>query len=127
MGRRRFVDEAGSAAEGVVFPLLLSPGPAAAPFAEAFRARFGRPADYAAAYTYDAIGLLVAAIGKAGLNRARIGDAVRDLSPWTGVTGTVTWDALGSNARPAPLGTVRGGATVVLEPAAVAGNVGRAR
>ncbi|MBE3068785.1 MAG: ABC transporter substrate-binding protein [Planctomycetes bacterium] len=109
MGRRRFVDEAGPAAEGVVFPLLLAPGPAAARFAEAFRARFGRPADYAAAYTYDAVGLLVAAIGKAGLNRARIGDAVRDLSPWTGVTGTVTWDALGSNTRPAALGTICGG------------------
>lgn len=121
MGRRRFVDEAGPAAEGVVFPLLLAPGPAAARFDEAFRARFGRPADYAAAYTYDAVGLLAAAIGKAGLNRARIGDAIRDLSPWTGVTGTVAWDALGSNTRPAPLGTIRGGVAAALEPAGAGG------
>ena len=58
--------------------------------------------------TYDAVQLLVAAVRQAGLNRARIGDALRDLSPWDGVAGTVRWDTLGGNTRPAHLGTVAG-------------------
>ncbi len=110
MGRRRFAEEAGQAAEGVVFPLLYHPEEASAPFAKAFESRFGKPPDYAAAHTYDAVRLLVEAMGKAGLNRARIGDAVRDLSPWSGVTGTMTWDGLGgNNGRTVRLGTIRGG------------------
>ena len=115
MGRRRFADEAGRAAEGVVFPLLYHPEEASAPFAKAFEGRFGKPPDYAAAHTYDAVRLLVEAIGKAGLNRARIGDAVRDLSPWSGVTGTMTWDGLGGNCRTVRLGTIRGGRIAAAE------------
>ena len=120
MGRWRFLEEAGPAAEGVIFPLLYPPPGDPADFAQAFQARFGRPPDYAAAHAYDAVRLLLAAIGKAGLNRARIGDAVRDLSPWTGVTGAVTWDPLGSNTRAVRLGTIRQGAVRPLEAAAAA-------
>ena len=109
MGRRRFLEEAGAAAEGVVFPLLYVPQEASQPLVKTFEARFGRPPDYAAAHAYDAARLLIAAIGKGGLNRARIGDALRALSPWQGATGTVTWDATGSNTRPVPLGTIRNG------------------
>jgi len=119
LGRRRFVAEAKAAAEGVLFPLLDDPrsdDPAgaarAARFRETFRKRFQREPDYAAGCTYDSIGLLVAAIRKAGLNRARIGDAVRQLSPWEGVAGTIRWDTLGSNARPVRLGTIQGGRVV---------------
>jgi len=112
MGRQRFLDRAGAAAEGVIFPLLFDPRKSPSEFAGTFKARFGRNPDYAAAHTYDAVQLLTAAIGKAGLNRARIRDAVRDLSPWTGVTGKVEWDGSGSNTRTVTLGTIRDGRAV---------------
>ncbi|OHB72364.1 MAG: hypothetical protein A2V70_16405 [Planctomycetes bacterium RBG_13_63_9] len=120
MGQRRFLEEAEAGAEGVVFPLLYhgdGPGgceakPAQSPsrkFAEEFRSLHGRSPDYLAAHTYDAVGMLIAAIDKAGLNRARIRDALADVSPWAGVTGTITWDSLGANARSVRLGTVNDG------------------
>jgi branched-chain amino acid transport system substrate-binding protein len=127
MGRRRFVEEAGRAAEGVVFPLLYQPQAASAGFARTFRVRFGRPPDFAAAYTYDAVRLVVAAIDRAGLNRARIGDAVRALSPWTGVTGPMKWDLLGSNVRDVRLGTIRDGAVVPVEATDAARDAGGVR
>ena len=68
------------------------------------------PPDYAAAHTFDSVNLLIAAIRHGGLNRAKIGDALRSASPSAGVTGPITWDSLGSNTRPVALGTIaRGG------------------
>jgi branched-chain amino acid transport system substrate-binding protein len=126
MGRRRFLEEAGDAAERVFFPLLYSVGcvertgnekgafhaPYEGRFAEAFEARTGKPPDYAAAHAYDAFRLLIAAVRTAGLNRARIRDALSALSPWSGVTGTVQWDPLGANSRPVALGTIQHGRVV---------------
>jgi len=109
MGRRSFLEQAGAAAEGVVFPLLYTQTKKLESFDEKFTARFGKQADYLAAHTYDAMNLLIAAIRKAGLNRPRIHDAVRSLSPWQGVTGKIQWDPLGSNSRLVHLGTVRNG------------------
>lgn len=106
MGRRTFLDKAGDAAEGVVFPILWQPSDASADFVQTFRQRHGHAPDYAAAHMYDAVNLLVEAIQRSGLNRARIGDAIRELSPWNGVTGPVRWDGLGSNTRPVDLGTI---------------------
>jgi len=62
---------------------------------------FAKPAKAApaAAYTYDAVQLLVAAIRKSGPDRARIRGAVAALSPWQGVAGVVRWDRLGGNTR----------------------------
>ena len=120
MGRRRFHEEAGDAAEGVLFPLLYDPQQASqekasAAFCAAFTSRFGTSPDYAAAHTYDAFRLLVAAIRTAGLNRARIRDALRDLSPYSGVTGTVAWDLQGSNTRAVSLGTIRDGRVIPVQ------------
>ena len=114
MGSRAFLREAGRAAEGVVFPRLFDPAssPRARDFVRRFQARFGYPPDYRAAHTYDAVGLLVAAVRQAGLNRARIRDALRALPPWQGVTGTVRWDPTGQNLHPVTLGTVRRGRLV---------------
>ncbi len=96
MGRRAFLETAGKSAEGVVFPLLYDPQERAT-------------TDYKAAATYDAVRLLIAAIHKAGLNRAGIRDALVELSPWPGITGTIRWDKLGSNTRPVQLGAVQDG------------------
>jgi len=109
MGRRSFIEEAGKAAEGVVFPLLYADNAASKMFEEKFIWRFAQQPDYLAAHTYDAVNLLVAAIRKAGLNRVRICDAVREISPWQGVTGSIQWDGLGSNCRRVALGTIRNG------------------
>jgi ABC-type branched-subunit amino acid transport system substrate-binding protein len=88
MGRHRFRELAGAAADDVVFPqLYVAPADAPAGF------------DYAAAHTYDAVRLLIAAIRRAGLNRAAICDALRELSPTAGITGPIRWDNLGSNTR----------------------------
>jgi ABC-type branched-subunit amino acid transport system substrate-binding protein len=109
MGKRSFLEQAGNAAEGIVFPLLYTHGKESNGFVEKFAARFGKQPDYLAVHTYDAVNLLIAAISKAGLNRARIHDAVRSLSPWRGITGEIKWDPLGSNSREVHLGTVKNG------------------
>jgi branched-chain amino acid transport system substrate-binding protein len=115
MGRRAFVEKAGRAAEDVVFPLLyVAKDGAEKKFAAEFTARYKCPPDYAAAGTYDAVTLVVAAVRKAGLNRARIHDALRGLSGWKGGLGEVRWDRLGGNTRPVTLGAIRDGHAVPL-------------
>jgi branched-chain amino acid transport system substrate-binding protein len=114
MGRRRFIELAGSAAGDVAFPLLYGPGDDRIGFVEAFTRRVGRPPDYAAAGTYDAVMLVVAAVRRAGLNRARIADVIREASPWEGVSGPIRRDPLGGNVRPIALGTIQNGRAVLL-------------
>ncbi len=109
VGQRRFLQAAGKTADGIIFPLLYVPGKRSDRFEKKFVSRFARQPDYLAAHTYDSVHLLIAAIRKAGLNRARIGDAVRELSPWHGVTGDITWDSLGTNSRSVSLGEIRNG------------------
>jgi ABC-type branched-subunit amino acid transport system substrate-binding protein len=112
MGRRSFLEEAGRTAEDVIFPLLYTPRKNSDSFEKKFTSRFRYRPDYLAAHTYDTVNLLIAAIRKAGLNRAQIRDAVRKLSPWAGVTGAVKWDTLGGNSRAVQLGTVRAGRVI---------------
>jgi branched-chain amino acid transport system substrate-binding protein len=87
-------------AEGIHVPRLFTvpeeDGPARA-FAEAFMARHGTPPDYIAAYTYDATSLLLEAVRRGGLNRARVRDALSRLISWRGVTGPFQWDNTGRN------------------------------
>lgn len=109
MGCRSFLEDAGRAAEGVIFPLLYVPGKGPDSFKKTFGSRFGHRPDYLAAHTYDGVNLLISATRKAGLNRARICDAVRTLSPWQGVAGSIQWDSLGSNSRSVGLGTIKKG------------------
>ena len=116
MGCRSFLEDAGKAAEGVVFPLLYAPAESSDNFEKTFARRFGHSPDYLAAHTYDGINLLIVATRKAGLNRARICDAVRTLSPWRGVTGSIQWDPLGSNSRSVGLGTIKKGRVRALTP-----------
>jgi ABC-type branched-subunit amino acid transport system substrate-binding protein len=98
-GRRAFLEEAGPAAEGILFPWLLE-------------GSGGDVRDYAAAHAYDATRLAVAAIRRAGLNRARIRDAVAELSGFEGASGRISWDNLGQNTRAVRLGTIQGGRAV---------------
>ncbi len=108
MGRAAFLEMTGGDAEGVIFPTLVAPG-GSHEFSSRFTERTGRPPDFAALQTYDAVRLLVSAMRAAGLNRARIRDALRELSPWNGVAGTVDWDPVGQNRRMPGLATIRSG------------------
>jgi len=117
MAQSLFIVEAGRAAEGVVFPCSYLPSPQSLAFEETFTQRFGRGPDTLAAHTYDAVSMLVAAIRRAGLNRARIRDAIRGLAPWEGVSGTIAWDPAGSNPRPVGLCTIMNGHRVPLAEA----------
>jgi branched-chain amino acid transport system substrate-binding protein len=95
MGRRGFRESLTGSTEGILFPC-----PSCAQhdaFGQAFSDRFGFEPDYAARYAYETTRLLVAAIRRAGLNRARIRDAVREMSPWKGAAASIEWDGLGRN------------------------------
>ena len=63
----------------------------------------GGDPDYTAAYAFDAANILVDAVRSAGLNRARIRDAVRADSPYRSVTGTIEWDPQGQNRTAAAM------------------------
>jgi len=109
LGRRTFLDQARSAAEGAHLPLTLEDSDRAAEFGKRFEARWNVAPDYAAFHAYDSTRLLVAAIRQAGLDRAQIRHALAELSPWKGVSGTIHWDEIGRNSRGARLGVIRNG------------------
>jgi len=94
-----FVERAGRAAEGLTTCRLTWEHDAARceDFVKKFIRRFGeKPADDAA-LTYDAAVIITRAIRKAGLNRARIRDAIAEMSGFVGLAGKVTWDNGGGN------------------------------
>ena len=75
--------------------------PAAQHFLQLYRSRFATSSDLVAAYAFDGLNLLIAAIRQAGLNRARIRDALATPRSYTGATGEIRFDGSGSNtARP---------------------------
>jgi len=104
MGRRAFLEAVGP--DAAVFPSPCDPAFLDGPFATEFAELTGSWPDYTAAQTYDATRMTVEAIRKAGLNRARIRDALQALSPWHGVAGAIEWDSLGQNEREVGIMTV---------------------
>jgi len=106
MGRRVFLEAAGADAGDVVFPLPCDPAFLDGSFVREFTALTGRWPDCTVAQTYDATRMTIEAIGQAGLNRARIRDAMEALSPWEGVSGTIEWNSLGQNEREVGTATV---------------------
>ncbi|MGD1155526.1 MAG: ABC transporter substrate-binding protein [Terriglobia bacterium] len=110
----QFLQIAGPAAEGVVLTSALDPtrqDPKWQAFREAYLQKFHEePIDYAA-YAYDGINILIAAIEKAGLNRGRIMDALRDyqMKTYQGVTGTDYFDHTLNNISPVNLTRVKDG------------------
>ncbi len=116
MSRRMLVDTAGDAVEGTVFPVLYKPSEGSRAFEQAFFNHFRRHGDYLSAHTYDTVNILVEAIRRAGLDRERIRDEIRKLSPYSGVTGTICWDKRGSNCRRISTGTISNGRVRILGP-----------
>ena len=105
--------KAGTAAEGfeAVFPYdPTSRDPRWIAFNQRFDARFHEPPDVFASLAYDAMNALLDSICKAGLNRARIHDALADIDTYDGVTGHQIFDPNQKNVAPMYLGTVHNGA-----------------
>ncbi len=98
MGRNRFKESCGSECDGIHY---VSPGSCSpdSDFAGEFRGITGFDPDYADCSIYDAALLLRDALEKSGLNRVLLLQAIRDITPWKGENGTITWDPLGQNNR----------------------------
>jgi branched-chain amino acid transport system substrate-binding protein len=105
--------EAGPAAEGfeAVFPYDPTRNdPRWLSFNQRFEARFNEKPEQFASLAYDAMNALLDSICKAGLNRARIHDALANIEQYDGVTGPMTFDPNQKNVAPMYLGTVHNGA-----------------
>ena len=104
--------EAGPAAEGfeAVFPYDPTRKDAKwVDFNKRFEARFKEKPDQFASLAYDAMNALLDSICKAGLNRARIHDALADMDEYDGVTGRMVFDPNQKNVAPMYFGTVHDG------------------
>jgi branched-chain amino acid transport system substrate-binding protein len=105
--------EAGDAAEGfeAVFPYDPSRNdPRWLDFNRRFEDRFHEKPEQFASLAYDAMNALLDSICKAGLNRARIHDALANIEEYDGVTGHMVFDPNQKNVAPMYLGTVHNGA-----------------
>jgi ABC-type branched-subunit amino acid transport system substrate-binding protein len=107
------LDQAGPAAEAfeAVFPYDPSRNdPLWVDFNHRFQARFHEQPEQFASLAYDAMNALLDSICKAGLNRARIHDALADIEQYKGVTGPMIFDPNQKNVAPMYLGAVHNGA-----------------
>lgn len=72
-------------------------------FKRLFIKRFGEAPETYASHAYDGMCILIKAIEKAGLNRARIRDELANIKHYDGVTGKKEFDAVFNNISPAAL------------------------
>jgi branched-chain amino acid transport system substrate-binding protein len=104
--------QAGPAAEGfeAVFPYdPTRSDPQWTGFSQRYAARYGEKPEQFASLAYDAMNILLSSICRAGLNRARIQDALDQVYAYDGVTGHMVFDPLNKNVSPMYLGTVHDG------------------
>ncbi|MGA2888140.1 MAG: ABC transporter substrate-binding protein [Terracidiphilus sp.] len=104
--------EAGDAAEGfeAVFPYDPTRNdPRWLDFNRRFEDRFHEKPEQFASLAYDAMNALLQSICKAGLNRARIHDALANIEEYDGVTGHMVFDPNQKNVAPMYLGRVHDG------------------
>ncbi len=105
---------AGPAAEGLIAVSAIDPSrtdPAWQTFRRRYEERYHAEPDGYASYAYDGMTMLVAAIRKAGLNRARIMDALRAyaMKRYQGVSGTALFDYTLNNIAPVTFAEVKDG------------------
>ena len=120
-GARRCWPRPAPAAEGfeAVFPYDPTRNdPRWLDFNRRFEARFHEQPEQFASLAYDAMNALLDSICKAGLNRARIHDALADIEQYDGVTGHMIFDPNQKNVAPMYLGTVHNGA-ITYRPASM--------
>lgn len=107
------LSEAADAVEGfeAVFPYdPTRNNPRWIEFNKRFETRFHERPEQFASLAYDAMNALLDSICRAGLNRARIHDALADIEEYDGVTGHMIFDPNQKNVAPMYLGTVHNGA-----------------
>jgi ABC-type branched-subunit amino acid transport system substrate-binding protein len=101
-----FLKLAGSLAEGIKTTCQYNPDsndPKLKVFRTKYKERFGMDPDVIAAHAYDGMNILIAAVDKAGLNRAKIRDLLTDnktFQNYDGVTGKIIFDQTWNNVRP---------------------------
>ncbi len=108
------VKMAGPAAEGLVTVCAMDPtrrDPKWQTFRERFLDRYHVEPDPYAAYAYDGMSILIAAIQKAGLNRGRIMDALRlyEMKEYQGVSGNAFFDYTLNNISPVTFAQIKDG------------------
>ncbi len=82
-------------------PFDQADNPAFKTFATAYKQQYGISPSPGAAYTYDAVNLLVRSIQQSGLNRPRLRDAIAGMDNFEGASGKISWDNGGGNrAKP---------------------------
>lgn len=115
-GSSRVVGEAlqnaGTAAEGleVVYPFDPNREDMAwLNFQERFEAAFHAKTDAFSALAFDTMNILIDAIGRAGLNRGGIRNALYGLERYKGVTGEMVFDPNAKNMAPMYLGKIQNG------------------
>jgi len=102
IANKKFIELAGSAADGVVFPAgrLLIPSSipknsawrkAVDRFAAAYKKEYQLEIDTFAAHGYDAIAMVAEAIKKAGPDRAKIRDEIEKLKGFVGIDGVYNY------------------------------------
>lgn len=104
--------KAGPAAEGFEAVYPYNPNrtdPRWLAFRQRYQARYGQQPGQFAALAYDAMNILLRSICRAGLNRARIQDALDQVYSYDGVTGPMVFDPNNKNISPMYLGTVHDG------------------
>jgi branched-chain amino acid transport system substrate-binding protein len=107
-----FLAAVGDAGEGIVAVDLWNPDrddPALQDFEVRYRERFGEDAETMAAHAYDGMTVLIDAVREAGLNRARIRDALTSLDEVRGVTGHIPLDPTWNDIGAVYLAELRGG------------------
>jgi ABC-type branched-subunit amino acid transport system substrate-binding protein len=105
--------EAGDAAEGFEAVYPYNPTRTDArwlDFNRRFEDRFHEKPEQFASLAFDTMNALLDSICKAGLNRARIHDALASIDEYDGVTGKMVFDPNQKNVAPLYLGTVHNGA-----------------
>lgn len=110
----QIIEAAGPAAEGLVTTAAIDPTRSDArwlQFEKGYRAKYNEDADAYAAYAFDAINLLIGAVEKAGLNRGKVMDALRDYQGhnYDGVAGRFEFDHTLNNIAPLAMARVEGG------------------
>jgi len=108
------IKTAGAAAEGLRAVSAINPtrnDPKWQEFKQHYEARFHVEPDAYASYAYDGMNMLIAAIRKAGLNRARIMDALRgyEMKWYHGVSGSAFFDYTLNNIAPVTFCEVKDG------------------
>jgi branched-chain amino acid transport system substrate-binding protein len=78
-------------------------------FVRRFAARFGEKPGTYAAYAYDGVAMLIEAIEKAGLNRAKIRTELASRTSFDGVTGEQRFDPTYGNIAPAYVAVLENG------------------